>query len=505
MTDARSVTDNVPSTENDGKNTVVVVGKESVGKSELVAGLSGTTPTIGNFRGTTVDIERYESDEFVFVDTPGILLGTDTETTRTAISAVEETETVLLVVRATNIDDDLEDLLPLVQGKVGAIAVTFWDKVENQPEARSKLNALADDLGVPLAPVDARTVSRVATDGGGSAIDGSDRNQLVSALRDADEFPGQINRETGIHLDPPETVLEHSLFGPLVSIALLLLPAAAAVHFANAAAAELSPRVGTLLEPAVQWANALPGPLAAVLGGSYGLLSMGPFLFVWAGPTILILAVEPVRESSAWDENPPNQIHRVVRRLVRRAKEHVQIETVLCDREFDSQRVFQTLSNLGVNYLIPKRVNSTERDVIETMEADGQAVAVESASVHIESGSHSMQFLYVPSTKRDGTAVFSTNLRVGPKEDESFCRRYSRRWQIENGYKSIKNDFLAKTSSKDYRVRLFYFVFAVLLHNIWRLTDFLLKAGVSSVIDYAPVLTAGECVELVCSALIPPD
>jgi len=72
----------------------------------------------------------------------------------------------------------------------------------------------------------------------------------------------------------------------------------------------------------------------------------------------LILAVEPVRESSEWDENPSNQIHRTVRRLVRRAKEHVPIETVLCDREFDSIQVFQTLSNLDVNYLIPKRVSS---------------------------------------------------------------------------------------------------------------------------------------------------
>jgi hypothetical protein len=219
----------------------------------------------------------------------------------------------------------------------------------------------------------------------------------------------------------------------------------------------------------------------------------------------LVLAIEPVRESSAWDENPPNQIHRVVRRLIRRAKQHVPIETVLCDREFDSKRVFQTLSNLGVNYLIPKRINSTEQEVIETMEADGQAVAVESASVHVEAGNHSMQFLYVPSTKGDGTTVFATNLRVGPDEAETFCRRYSRRWQIENEYKSIKGDFLAKTSSKDYRVRLFYFVFAVLLYNIWRLTDFLLKAGVDGEMDYAPVLTAGECVELVCSALIPAD
>ena len=219
----------------------------------------------------------------------------------------------------------------------------------------------------------------------------------------------------------------------------------------------------------------------------------------------LVLAVEPVRESSAWDDNPSNQVHRVVRRLVTRAKEHVPIETVLCDREFDSMRVYQTLSNLGVNYLVPKRINSTEQETIETMEADGQAVAVESASVHVETGSHSMQFLYVPSTKGTGTTVFATNLRVGPNEAETFCRRYSRRWQIENEYKSIKGDFLAKTSSKDYRVRLFYFVFAVLLYNIWRLTDFLLKAGVDGEMDYAPVLTAGECVELVCSALIPAD
>jgi len=158
-----------------------------------------------------------------------------------------------------------------------------------------------------------------------------------------------------------------------------------------------------------------------------------------------------------------------------------------------------------VSYLIPKRVTSTEREVIETMDADGQAVAVESASAHAESGNHSIQFLYLPSTSGEGTSVFATNLRVGPEEAESFCRRYSRRWQIENEYKSIKNDFLARISSKDYRVRLFYFVFAVLLYNIWRLTDFLLKAGVDREMYYVPVLTAGECVEIAASALIPPD
>ncbi len=106
-----------------------------------------------------------------------------------------------------------------------------------------------------------------------------------------------------------------------------------------------------------------------------------------------------------------------------------------------------------MNYLIPKRIHSDEREAIETMDENGQEVAVESATVHVDHGSHAMQFLYVPSTKGEGTAVFATNLSVEPDEVETFTRRYSRRWQIENEYKSIKNDFLAKTSSKDYRVR----------------------------------------------------
>lgn len=48
-------------------------------------------------------------------------------------------------------------------------------------------------------------------------------------------------------------------------------------------------------------------------------------------------------------------------------------------------------------------------------------------------------------------------------------------------------------------------MFAVVLYNIWQLTDFLLKADVDGEMEYAPVLTAGECVEIVISALIPPD
>ena len=52
---------------------------------------------------------------------------------------------------------------------------------------------------------------------------------------------------------------------------------------------------------------------------------------------------------------------------------------------------------------------------------------------------------------------------------------------------------------------MFYFVFATLLYNIWRLTDFLLKADVDEEMDYVPEITAGMFVKMVSSALVPVD
>jgi len=48
------------------------------------------------------------------------------------------------------------------------------------------------------------------------------------------------------------------------------------------------------------------------------------------------------------------------------------------------------------------RVSSTEREVFDQMDKDDQDVAVESASIHIETGSHPMRLLYVPSTSGGG-------------------------------------------------------------------------------------------------------
>lgn len=77
---------------------------------------------------------------------------------------------------------------------------------------------------------------------------------------------------------------------PPVSFVCLFLPASIAVIQANALADFLYDSIHTFLNQFLVQIDTLPAPLAAVLGGNYGILAMLPFLLLYALPTILIFA-----------------------------------------------------------------------------------------------------------------------------------------------------------------------------------------------------------------------
>jgi IS4 transposase len=57
----------------------------------------------------------------------------------------------------------------------------------------------------------------------------------------------------------------------------------------------------------------------------------------------------------------------------------------------------------------------------------------------------------------------ATNLSASPKR---VLRYYKRRWGIETSYRKI-GEFLPKTTSRSWIVRVFYFTFACLVYNAW--------------------------------------
>jgi ferrous iron transport protein B len=261
-------------------SSVVVIGKESVGKSQLVASLTESEAGASNFRGSTIHCESYHANGREFIDTPGILRSSDTLTTMATLDRMQQSDIVLLVAQATHLDDDLRDLLPLVKDKRGAVAVTFWDKVNATPQSRQSLTQLSEEIGWPLIPLDARQLSA------------EDRTRVFGTLDDPVPITvSQPQTRAGWRIEPQVTLLEMNYIGPLLATLLLLLPAIVAVKFANGSAELIDPLVQSAIKPMIGWFDNWPSLLKSIFTGSYGFLTMGPLLFVWAVPTVIAYAL----------------------------------------------------------------------------------------------------------------------------------------------------------------------------------------------------------------------
>ena len=289
--------------------TILVVGKESVGKSQLVSSLSGRSAGEANFRGSTVMVERYRSGDIEYIDTPGILRSSDTETTRMALDALAAHDVVLLVVQATRLDRDLSDMLPLVVGKRGAVVVTYWDKVQPGEVPRKAIERLAAEAGVDFISLDARRLT------------GRDRRRIADATNNPSTFQREsLTTRAGWRIEPTPGWLEHRIAGPLLAALLLFLPLSATIYGANAVADLLHSVVAGWFEPIIAAVNATwPSWLRIVLTAQhgefgYGLLNMGPFLLVWALPTVLLFAlILGAYKASGLIERINVALHRLVR------------------------------------------------------------------------------------------------------------------------------------------------------------------------------------------------
>ena len=89
--------------------SVIVIGKESSGKSQLIASLTGRRAYTANYRGTTVTCDIFRADHIDLVDTPGILLKSDSVTTALALNKLRQSDRVLLVLKEPDLANDLQE------------------------------------------------------------------------------------------------------------------------------------------------------------------------------------------------------------------------------------------------------------------------------------------------------------------------------------------------------------------------------------------------------------
>ena len=277
------------------RDCIVVIGNESTGKSQLIASLTGQTAHSANFRGSTVTCDTYQSEAYTddtslsgdptrraltFIDTPGILYRSDSVTTKKALRQLQENDTVLLVIKATDVDRDLADLLPLVADKRGIVVITFWDKVFSTVHTQQIIREWTETSKLSIVTVDARHLTI------------EQKNSILASLQEPHPFPAQwIPTRAGWYIEPQPTLLEHSRLGWLLAIALLLIPAIIAVWGANSFATLADPIVQSAVAPIIKPLSQLPIWLREILIGQYGLITMSPLLFIWAMPTVILYAL----------------------------------------------------------------------------------------------------------------------------------------------------------------------------------------------------------------------
>ncbi|QZP39267.1 transposase [Halobaculum magnesiiphilum] len=201
----------------------------------------------------------------------------------------------------------------------------------------------------------------------------------------------------------------------------------------------------------------------------------------------LVLDARPVRKGESRKA--------IVEDLLDSAEDLVHVDNVLMDREFDSQHVLEMISQRGLSYVVPKRMQTSEKAQAKRLLQRNQDRYETDRKLHLGKNEwHETTLIY--RRKEDSEhddhrqySVFMTNRGSG------HLAEYGYRWEIESGYKSIKR-FMAATTSKDFGLRFFYFAFACLLYSIWRAVDLLVQVELTGEYEHAPVVTAENTLTL---------
>jgi len=146
----------------------------------------------------------------------------------------------------------------------------------------------------------------------------------------------------------------------------------------------------------------------------------------------------------------------------------VTIKLVLFDRGYFSTALIRYLDDAGIKYImhIPWHGEPLKAGVDRMY----------TTTTHKRTGFEQATFRLVTLRQKDKLLVFATNTSL---KSRRLRKTFRKRWGIETSYRMI-GMFLAKTTSKRYRLRLLYFFLAVVLYNLWVLYNFRRRRLVSA-------------------------
>lgn len=198
-----------------------------------------------------------------------------------------------------------------------------------------------------------------------------------------------------------------------------------------------------------------------------------------------ILGVEPIGKLDERVER--------TRKLLERVTDRVRVKRVVSDREFSNSEYIQVYEDMGLTYLNVAVQHGPIKRIIEEHDAPS-VVSHEIAGVKTK--------VVLREDSEGKTRAFITNEPNLFAFAADMFLHYGRRWDIETGFDDVKNKFLPRTTSKNYKVRYFYFLFANLVYNTWTLVNVVVMLHLDGELRDEKIVTGKKFLQALFDAIV---
>ncbi|WP_277679014.1 nucleoside recognition domain-containing protein [Gracilibacillus dipsosauri] len=292
---------------------VLLVGCESVGKSGLFRHLTGEKRALtSNVKGSTIAALTAPcklNSKLRLTDLPGLQFDMDSKSTQLTLDRIEEEQILLLVVKATELKEELTLLQKELnlKGKKVAIVATHQDKYLPSNAEQNRVHEL---LQVPVVWINARRMDQAEQEKVITCIEHAKTWAVTaSILHFLPSSPNPVNK-----LIP---ILRLRVIGPILACLMILAMFALPVYVAYLFVSWLEPITEQyLLTPITAWLEQIPAFLAKILVGDYGLITLGWYSFLWAFPVVFLISITTtITEETGIQEHLTNALDPWLRKI----------------------------------------------------------------------------------------------------------------------------------------------------------------------------------------------
>ena len=182
--------------------------------------------------------------------------------------------------------------------------------------------------------------------------------------------------------------------------------------------------------------------------------------------------------------HPFDDLEDLLDESLHRIKKKIRVDRAFLDRGFANSKCINVLKTHRINFIMPIQRNDKIKQWMDKSE-NCEARLVENFEVNQQSVN-----LYLVDDEEGIKRSFITNLKVPILLSHYFYQWYSKRWGIESGYRLKAQDFKPRTTSRNYTLRLFYFLFTVMLYNLWVLTNIIVGVKLYGKVPNKPLISA---------------